>query len=300
MNHKIIEITEKTGWEALFFAEGYGYPFVSELMPMWNVAIFIFGLCIGSFLNVCICRIPNDESIITPPSHCPKCGHEIRWYENIPLLSWIFLGGKCSSCKLEIPFRYFFVELLTGVMFYLVWARIIIYHLPLTLLIPVLAVTMLIITTVFIDFEHRIIPNETTYPVIIIGIISSIFFPENFGKDIWYEGLYMSGLGFALGVLSFAFLVLMGKLIFKQEALGWGDVKFMGAVGACLGAGGVIMGTFLGTFAAAFISIILIIGGKKKLKSTLAFGPYLAGGVYIWILYGRKILNLYIEYFQNR
>ena len=139
------------------------------MIPYWTVCVFFFGLCIGSFLNVCIWRLPRNESVISPSSsHCPKCGHELSWFENIPLLSWLCLRGRCRKCGKPITIRYFLVELLTGCLFVGVWFRILSFKLSfmlfLGLLIGSLVVTGLAIATAFIDYEHFIIPNKNYLP----------------------------------------------------------------------------------------------------------------------------------------
>ena len=136
-----------------------------------SVAIFVFGSCIGSFLNVCIWRIPRDESLISPSSHCPKCGHSLSWFENIPLFSWLCLGGRCRKCRESISFRYFFVELFTAMLFLLVWFKVVSAAQPLAILSVYFVMTMLVVTTIFIDAEHFIIPNETIREAILIHFL---------------------------------------------------------------------------------------------------------------------------------
>ena len=274
----------------------YSYPFLPEMMGFWAVVVFIFGTCIGSFLNVCIWRIPRDESIFSPPSRCPKCGHWIRWYENIPLLSWTFLRGKCSQCGNRISFRYFFVELLTGVLFLLVWLKIVFEQKPLALAVIYFAVTMLIVTTVFIDIEHRIIPDETTYPVMLAGLVVPLIFPEVWGRCGRFDAFLVSFAGFAAALVFMLGFSLAGRRIFRREALGLGDVKYMAAVGACFGVIGFIFILFMGSLLGSLGGIVKSVVRKRKLRRlTIPFGPYLALATYLWMLYGHNFAKWYLE-----
>jgi leader peptidase (prepilin peptidase)/N-methyltransferase len=276
----------------------YPYPFLPVLMPMWHVVAFILGACIGSFLNVCIWRIPRDESVIMPPSHCPKCDYEIPLYDNIPLLSWLILRGKCRKCHAPISIRYFLVELLTGCLFYGVWLRVVLYHAPLTLLLPYFLVTMLVVTTIFIDAEHYIIPNETTYPVMFIGIGLSFAFPEIMGQTSRWGALTFSCAGVVGGIVGLGLFAIIGTLVFKKEALGWGDVKYLGAIGACLGLPAVFFTVLIGSMAGAFAGLLVIIFKKGKLKTAIPFGPYLAGASYLWILAGPEMMFSWMRWIR--
>ncbi len=272
-----------------------------ELIPFWTVAIFILGSCIGSFLNVCIWRIPRGESIISPPSRCPKCGHAIAFYENIPLLSWLFLLGKCSGCRNPIPVRYFLVELMTGLLFAMLFIKVAALGEPLGLLAPFFAMAMLAVTTAFIDCELRIIPDETTYAGMGAGLVSAALFPEAFGAHSRLGAVGVAAFGLAVSGGFMALAAIGGKAVFKREALGWGDVKYIAAVGCCLG-----------VFAAAFTvlagSVLGSIGGllraalsnrKGRFRRPIAFGPFLAAGAIVWMLFGERILNCYFNFVRG-
>lgn len=285
------------------------YPFLPETMTFWYFIVFVVGTCIGSFLNVCIWRIPRGESLMYPSSHCPKCGHEISWFENIPLVSWLALRAKCSKCKEKISGRYFFVELLTGMIFLLFWHKTIICFLPVSMFLVYIAIIMLVVTTIYIDAEHRIIPNEMTYSVMICGLILSVAFPENWelymrlANNVFHQNIdfnnrvfsfAMSFSGLAFGIIFFLVFSIAGRIIFKRDALGLGDVKYLGAVGACLGIGScfftVLIGSLLGSFAGL---LMIFLGKRKRLRSAIPFGPYLAAGTVIWELAGRQLLDFY-------
>ncbi|OGV31306.1 MAG: hypothetical protein A2020_01575 [Lentisphaerae bacterium GWF2_45_14] len=270
------------------------------MMNFWAFVVFVLGACIGSFLNVCIWRIPRDESIFSPPSRCPACGHWIRCYENIPLLSWIFLRGKCSQCGVRISFRYFFVELLTGVLFLLVWLKIIFEQQPLVLAVIYFAVTMLVVTTIFIDIEHRIIPDETTYPVMLTGLVIPLIFPEVWGRHSRLDAFLFSFAGFFVALIFSLAFSLIGKRIFRREALGLGDVKFLAAIGACFGLPGFIFILFIGSLLGSVGGIIKSLIRKKKLRRlTIPFGPYLAFAAYLWMLYGQSLAKWYLEFIHH-
>jgi leader peptidase (prepilin peptidase)/N-methyltransferase len=278
----------------------YPYPFLPEMMPAWHVIIFIFGACVGSFLNVCIWRIPRDESLIFPESHCPKCNHKLSWFENIPLLSWTFLNGKCRKCKEPISFRYFFVELLTAVMFLMAWLKVTWNCEPLPLLLPYFTVVVLVVTTTFIDIDHRIIPNEITFTTMILGLAFSAVFPSIWNTDSHFVSLSISSAGLVAGLGGFALFAILGKFIFKREALGWGDVKYLGAVGACLGITACLFTVVFGAFFGSIGGIIFAVCKKRKLKkATIPFGPYLAAGTYVWMLYGQRLLLWYLDFLRS-
>jgi leader peptidase (prepilin peptidase) / N-methyltransferase len=289
----------------MLIAADYQYPFLPQMMPLWHIIVFMVGTCIGSFLNVCIWRIPRGESIVSPPSRCPKCGHELPWYENIPLFSWLALRGKCSSCSTAITSRYFFVELLTGMLFFILWFKIVFDHQPLTLALVYLPVTALIITTIFIDIEHFIIPNLTTFPLMIVGMVLAVAFPQNwkvfgFFPEVTAYASHFYALGFsiasmAIGYGAMALLAIFGKMIFKRDALGWGDVKYIAAIGACIGLKACFFSLLFGSLFGALFGVIMIIRKKANGKTALPFGPFLAVGTYIWMFYGERLTYFYAK-----
>jgi leader peptidase (prepilin peptidase)/N-methyltransferase len=277
----------------------YAYPFSPEIMPVWHVMVFVLGTCLGSFLNVCIWRIPRGESVVTAPSHCPKCGHQIRWYENIPLISWLALRGKCSSCKAPITPRYFFVELLTGILFYILFFKVTFDNQPLPVLVVYLGMALLIVTTSFIDIEHRLIPDKTTYPAMLLGLITAVIFPEIWGTASRVWALVFSLAGLSISAAALALFAMFGKMLFKVEALGWGDVKYLAAVGACLGLKASFFTVLFGSIAGTLAGIIIMIVKKKGLKTAIPFGPFLAAGTYVWMVYGERLMQLYFGLFKN-
>ncbi len=250
------------------------------------VFIGVMGLLTGSFLNVCIHRIPRHESIVHPPSKCPGCGAGIRAWDNIPVLSYIILGGKCRACKKSISFRYPLVEALNCLLYVLVYLRYGTgWHLPVFLAF----VSSLIIIT-FIDLDFQIIPDVISLPWIVIGLIASAtVLPDPFmrAESIgWANALIGAVVGFAL----FIFIV-----IASRGGMGMGDVKMMAMVGAVTGWKGVLLTTFAGsvTGAIAGAMIIMLKGGGRKTK--VPFGPFLALGTLLSLMLGQEILRLYLH-----
>ncbi len=268
-------------------------------MPMMNIFIFIFGACIGSFLNVCIWRLPRNESLVSPPSHCPKCNYLIPWYDNIPLVSWLVLGAKCRKCGVGITPRYFLVELVTGYLFLLVWIKVLTVGQPVVFIFPYFCIVALCIVTIFVDAEHRIIPNEATYSAMIAGLIFAVLWPELWiphRKWILPERLISFSFSFASMAGCVIFMGLFsigGKYIFKKDAMGWGDVKYIGAVAALLGVSACFFTLLFGSITGSLYGIFLIVFRKRKLRSAFPLGPFLAAGTLLWIYFGDIILQLY-------
>lgn len=285
------------------FNQPYPYPFSPEIIWLWHIWAFVTGCCVGSFLNVCIWRIPRGESVVVVPSHCPKCNHNIKWYENLPLISWLALRGKCSSCSEPISPRYFIVEFMTGLMFYMLWFKVTFDFQPITVIIVYWSVTMLCVTTAFIDVEHRIIPNKTTYPAIILGIVAAVIWPDNWGAGTTsLQALVYSLAGFFIAGGGMSLLAIVGEKLFKAEAMGWGDVKYLAAIGACLGLKACFFTLLFASLAGSVVGIIQMVKNRNKEngeRATIPFGPYLAGGTYIWMLYGERLLNIYQKLFAN-
>ena len=271
---------------------------------------FAFGACVASFLNVCIWRLPREESVIRPGSHCPKCNAPIRWYQNIPIVSWCCLRGRCANCHEPISIRYTVVELLGGVLFlmaYLQWAMPnMLRKMPILGLVPVgdvwlmaaewLVVTGLILGS-FIDLEHFYLPDRVTIGGMVLGVPISFLVPELQGQTERLSALYWSLGGMAAG---FLFLWVLGALfskLFKQEALGFGDVKLIGAVGAFFGPVAVLFTVILSSLAGSVAGLLLVARGRAKLGGFTAvpYGPFLALGALAWMYWGPALVGLYLE-----
>jgi len=258
---------------------------------------FIFGTVIGSFLNVCIYRIPREESIAYPGSHCTSCDQPISFYYNIPIISYFLLGGKCQHCKSSISGRYPLVELISGLLFLAtVWK----FGLSIETLFYLLLISSLIAIT-FIDFEHKIIPNVITYPGILIGILYSALITDwdNFGQAIhtFNETQNLFSMLRELPILDSIFGIILGggillliayfyKALKKRDGMGMGDVKLLAMIGAFFGWEGVLFVIFLSSILGSVIGISIIIAKKGDLKYALPFGPFLSIAAVVYIFTG--------------
>ena len=249
-----------------------------------DVLIFILGLIVGSFSNVCIYRIPRNESIIYPASHCPKCRSKIKPVDNIPLLSFILLKGRCRNCKSKISIQYPIVELLTGLIYLIIY---LIYGLSIQSLIYIILSSALVIIA-FIDLNEQIVPDIISLPGIVIGFILSFFVP--------YISFINSALGVVVGGGIILIIGLAGSVIFKKEAMGGGDVKLAAMIGAFLGWRYIIISLFLGFFLGALAGIILIMSKIKSREDVVPFGPFIVLGSFITLLWGEKIISWYIGF----
>jgi len=248
------------------------------------VVLSLLGLIVGSFSNVCIYRIPRNESIIYPASHCPKCCSNILPKDNIPILSYILLKGRCRNCKSKISIQYPVVEFLSGFIYLIVY---LIYGLSIQTLIYIILSSALIIIA-FIDLNEQIIPDVISLPGIVIGFILSFFVP--------YISFVNSALGVVVGGGIILIIGLGGSMIYKKEAMGGGDVKLAAMIGAFLGWRYIIISLFLGFFLGALIGIILIVTKIKKREDVIPFGPFIILGSFITLLWGKQIISWYLRF----
>lgn len=344
----------------------------------WSVVFFVWGCMVGSFLNVCIHRMPRGLSVVSPPSHCPHCEYSIPWFLNIPLVTWLSLRGKCANCRAPIAARYFFVELLTGVLFLACW--LLAGKDSALLAIAYCVVLAGFVVATFIDFEHFIIPDEITIGGMFAGVACSLAVPALHGTSSHAVGLLQSliGLGVGWGVV---YLVLrVGKMMFgkqdielppntrivftetglvlpdkeipfedlfyrksdvitirartveiidrcykdtdvrlmpeklflgeeefnpegipqmeivadrivvPREAMGFGDVKFMGAIGAFLGWKAALFSLMFSSVVGAVVGVLLIVIGKQQWSGRLPYGPYIALAATTWIFGGNRVV----------
>jgi leader peptidase (prepilin peptidase)/N-methyltransferase len=254
------------------------------------IITFIFGSVVGSFLNVCIYRIPRNISIIIPSSRCPSCDNPIKPWDNIPILSYIFLGGRCRVCKARISFRYPLVESLNAVFYLLIlWRFGFGWH---TLIYFVFCSSLIVIS--FIDLDFQIIPDVITLPGIPIGIIFGGFLLLNPFMRNLSLGIKSSLIGTFIGFGLFYLIAVVGLHVFKKEAMGGGDIKLMAMVGGFLGWKGVILTTFLGSLSGAIVGVLVILFKGKERGSRIPFGPFLALGSVITLFYGQEIFYWYL------
>jgi leader peptidase (prepilin peptidase)/N-methyltransferase len=232
--------------------------------------IFVFGAIIGSFLNVCIYRIPAGLSIIKPRSRCPQCLAPIRWHHNLPILSWLLLKGRCASCAAPVSIRYPLVEALTGLLFALFFYRFG-FH-PVT---PVFwLLCALLVTISFIDLDHQIIPDVISLPGIPIGFLCSFAVPW----VTWQSSL----LGILAGGGSLLLIALGYELLTRKEGMGLGDVKLLAMLCAFLGMRAVFPIIFIGSVLGTLVGVPLMLMKKADGKLAIPFGPFLAGGALIY------------------
>ncbi len=269
----------------------------------------VFGACIGSFLNVCIYRIPRDIGLGNPSrSFCPACKHQIPWYLNIPLLSWFMLRGKCRFCGAAITARYVLVELLVAVLFALVWLKFDFRAGPRLLgLAPVtdwqlvaaywLVIGGLVVAT-FVDFEHLIIPDRVSLGGIAAGLLFSAAAPALHGESTRSGGLFEAALGVLAGSGVLWGAAILGKLAFKKDAMGFGDVKLLGAIGAFLGLKAIFFTILVSSLLGSVVGITLVLTGRKEMQSRIPYGPYLALAAVLWILWGPVLWEGYLNLFR--
>lgn len=345
----------------------------------WSAVFFVFGLMVGSFLNVCIHRMPLGQSIVSPPSHCPHCKYGIPWYLNIPLATWLYLRGQCRNCRAPISIRYFLVELLTGVVFLICWLAFGRQSAWLALVYAMFVAGLIVAT--FIDFEHFIIPDEITIGGMAVGFACSFLLPALHEQTSMSDSMIQSLLGVVVGAGLIYLILRMGKLMFgrqkvalpadtkiiftetavhlpdkaipyedvfyrssdvitlhartvelvdrcyqdvrvrlnpawleigderlnpeevpymetvsteielPREAMGLGDVKFMGAIGAFLGWKAVIFSLMVSSMIGSVVGITLIVLRRQAWSSRLPYGPYIALASVVWVFGGKRLVQ---------
>ena len=247
----------------------------------WSlVAAGLFGLCVGSFLNVVIYRLPLGQSLATPPSRCRKCGYSLRWFDNIPVLSWVFLRGRCRKCGINVSWQYPVVELVTGTLFVLVvWLTP-----PGPLLASRLLLVCILIALFGIDLEHQILPNVITLPGIAIGVLLSLIAPPGW-KDSLIGVLLGGGILYAIAGAYYLWR--------REEGMGMGDVKMLAMLGAFLGWKAVLVTVILASFAGAFVGLAMMAVQRGSMKYALPFGTFLAIGAVVAMFVGEPLVAWY-------
>lgn len=250
------------------------------------IFVFLLGSIVGSFMNVCIYRMPRKLSIVLPSSRCPSCNTPIKPWDNIPIVSYFFLGGRCRVCKSKISLIYPLVEFLNAVLYvFILWRFGFAWHTPLYF---IFCSTLVVIS--FIDLEFQIIPDKITLPGIPIGIIvGSFLLPDPFMRYT-ILGLKASLLGFVIGGGVYYALALVSR-----GGMGGGDIKMMAMVGALMGWKAVLLISFIGSFIGGLVGIFLMIFKGKGRKTKIPFGPFLALGSLITLFYGEEILYWFLH-----
>ncbi|WP_271273548.1 prepilin peptidase [Aliamphritea hakodatensis] len=278
--------------------------------PWFSISItLIFSLCVGSFLNVVIYRLPvmmereweeqiaelNESTEATPTdkfnlsvpaSACPNCQHKIRWYENIPVLSYLFLKGACSSCKIKISLRYPFIELTTGLL-----SACIVYQFGFNLVsLSLVFLTWCLICLTMIDVDHQLLPDKITLPLIWLGLIVNSFdYFTSLPQALW---------GAVLGYLSLWSIYWLFKLLTGKEGMGYGDFKLLAALGAWAGASMLPLIILLSSLVGAVLGITMILLRRHEAQNPIPFGPYLACAGWIAMLWGSEITGFYLHFLQ--
>lgn len=252
------------------------------MTPFLLVWLAVFGLLVGSFLNVVIGRLPAGESIVSPGSRCPGCGTPIRWSDNIPVLSYLLLGGRCRACRTSISMRYPLVELATGVLF--VVQGVFFVDQP-VVLVQRLVFTGMLIALFGTDLEMQRLPNVITLPGVVIGLLLSVWVPPGL-----VEGL----IGVALGVAILALIRWGWKRATGVEGMGLGDVKMIALIGAFLGWQQVWVVLFLSSVTGAVLGVALAALGGRSMQSRLPFGTFLAVAAYVASLVGADLVTWYL------
>ena len=295
------------------------FTYINADYPWFFAAFsFIFGAIVGSFLNVCIYRIPAERSVVFPGSTC-ACGKPIVWYNNIPVLTWVFLRGRASCCGEKFSARYPAIELLTAVLFYASWVM----HPPVVAMIGFLFIAFLICST-FIDLDHMIIPDRFSIGGMLIGVLLSILFPSLQGVEgqpiiVNIESGVHSIIGALIGAGLVYWIAVLGEIVFRKPAMGEGDVKFVGFIGAFCGWQGAVFAMFGGAFIGTLILLPVLLlgrifGWKQRVEigesedaeesvesvafgSQVPFGPMLAVGGLVYFLGFDRYVDAYFADF---
>lgn len=294
------------------------------LLFILSLFSFALGACVASFLNVVIWRVPRGESIVRPPSHCPTCGAAIRWYQNIPILSWLALRGKCANCRAPISPRYILVELLGGCLFLAAFVHLF-ARIPavafsqesvLTLLVWWIWISLMIVGSM-IDFDHKLLPDFVTVGGMILGVlfhaVQSLLlflsrpahsfappFDQSTIRSFDYSIISTSLLGLVFGFGLLWLIRFLGSKAFKREAMGLGDVFLMGAVGALFGPVAVLVTLILSSVFGSVVGLSMVALSKTKFGRfvEIPYGPYICLGCLVWMFFGPELVYWYVGIFK--
>lgn len=260
-----------------------------SVIPLWFIALLagVVGTIVGSFLNVVIVRLPERESIVWPGSRCNECGAPIRWYDNLPVISWFVLRGRCRSCKAPFSFRYVAVEALTGGLA----AGLVLYFGPGWLALAYFVFIAALVAVTFIDIDHRIIPNSISLPGIVVGLA---VMPLVANGDWWPE-LRSRLIGAAVGGGFLLATALLYELIRKREGMGMGDVKLLAMIGAWLGLKSIFFVVFVSAVLGSILGIMLMFVRREGTQMSLPFGPYLSVAAVVYVFIGPHIVSIFLQ-----
>lgn len=252
-----------------------------------SLITFFFGAMIGSFLNVCIYRLPKEESIVFPSSHCLGCMKPIAWFDNIPVISFVILRARCRNCKQKISFQYPLIEIVTGLMFVLFYST---FGITVTSVIFLIFSLALLVCTV-IDWYHQIIPDVITLPGMLIGLAVSAAYPALHGETIFWKGLLAAFLGLLAGGGFLYVSAVLAEYFLKKEAMGGGDIKLLGLIGTLLGWQGSIWTIFISSVLGSIMGLWMRLVQKKEY---FPFGPAIALAAFLYIFIGRQAIDWYL------
>ena len=256
------------------------------------VLVALLGLVFGSFLNVVIWRLPRGQSIATPPSHCPRCKKTIAPYDNIPVLSFLLLGGRCRHCRKRISIRYPLVEALTGALFVAAWAQ----FGPTWLTLKAVVLICLLVATALIDLDLQVIPFRLSIPGLVLGLAGAFLEPR-----MWPDAFIAAAVG--AGFIGFAWLlwryVLAGVFkrfgVDQKEGMGGGDLPYAAMIGAFLGLRSLVVALFAAVVFGVIIGLIARAAGRNKAGQPIPFGPFLALGALFGLFFGHAVFNWYLS-----
>jgi leader peptidase (prepilin peptidase)/N-methyltransferase len=261
--------------------------------PLATVAVFVVGSVLGSFLNVCILRLPLGESVVRPRSRCPGCGRQLRWYENVPIVSWLVLRGRCATCRARISWRYPAVETLSGLLLLGLWR---LYGATPAFWVAA-PFALALVVLFFTDYDHQLLPDAITLTGVVAGLAVSPLNPF-LGEGAWRRVL-ASCLGAALGAGGLWLVGAVYSRLRHVDAMGLGDVKMMGMVGAFSGPKGVLVTLFAASLVGAAFGLAMIPLRGKTLKDALPFGCFLAPAALLALLVGQAALDGYMRYIRQ-
>jgi leader peptidase (prepilin peptidase)/N-methyltransferase len=250
------------------------------MTPAAAAAVFLLGLCVGSFLNVVIARLPQGRSIVTPRSACPRCDRPIAWHDNLPVVSFVLLGGRCRHCRLPIAWRYPVVELATAALF----VGVFLTRGPSLELVGGLILAAALVAITAIDLDHQIIPDVVTLPGIVVGLLASVVT----GHPAWTDALIGALVGGGI------FVVI---IIVSGGGMGGGDMKLGAMLGAFLGWKPLLVALFAAILSGGAVAICLLALRRKGRKDAVPFGPFLALGGLVAFFWGERLIGWYLEAF---